>query len=131
MPRPARLCPCGSGHPFLQCCAPLIEGGRPASTPQALMRSRYTAFCLQKSDYLLASWHSSTRPASLDLQDPPTAKWIGLTILKAPPPIDETGQVEFLARYRVEGRGHRLHERSHFVREGGRWYYVHGDILPP
>jgi SEC-C motif-containing protein len=95
------------------------------------MRSRYTAFCQGNADYLLASWHPTTRPPRLDLSEPPVPKWIGLAILAAPPATGDQGQVEFLARYRVGGRAQRLHERSRFLLEGGRWYYLDGEILEP
>jgi SEC-C motif-containing protein len=91
------------------------------------MRSRYTAYTLGDSAYLLATWDPSTRPASVD-PDPGT-KWIGLDVLDHRV-IDGThAEVEFVARYRVQGRGARMHERSRFVREGdGRWLYVDGDV---
>jgi len=91
------------------------------------MRSRYSAYVLQLHDYLLATWHKSTRPESLE--DSPT-RWLGLEVKRHA--LDETDNnaatVEFVARYRTEGRGHRLHEISRFVREDGRWYYVAGDF---
>lgn len=116
----ATPCPCGSGKPYDQCCAPLHRGS-PAASTEALMRSRYCAYVLGLEAYLLATWHSSTRPASLDLQDAPAPKWLGLTILRA-----TENQVEFVARYKVNGRAHKLHELSDFLREDGRWTYVAG-----
>lgn len=95
------------------------------------MRSRYTAFCQGNADYLLTSWHPTTRPPQLDLSEPPLPKWIGLAILAVPPANGDQGQVEFVARYRVGGRAQRLHERSRFLLEGGRWYYLDGEILEP
>ncbi len=89
------------------------------------MRSRYSAFVLQDAAYLLATWHASTRPASLDFE--PSAKWLGLDVRAHQAKGADTAEVEFVARYRVEGRAVRLHERSRFVREDGRWYYVDGD----
>lgn len=94
------------------------------------MRSRYSAFTVGDRAYLLATWHPSTRPAGLDLDD--DVEWRRLTVLdtSAGGPWDETGTVEFVAAYRTAaGRG-RLHERSRFVREGGRWSYVDGDVQP-
>ena len=94
---------------------------------EALMRSRYAAYVALDSDWLLASWHPSTRPTSLDLD--PAIKWLGLDV-KDHRVVDDThAEVEFVARFRVGGaRAQRLHERSRFVREDGRWYYVDGDI---
>ena len=121
-------CPCGSGKPFDECCGPALAGVRPAADAAALMRSRYTAFARGDVGYLRATWHPSTRPAELALDEAPPPKWIGLQ-LKAHARQDEThATVEFVARYRIGGRARRLHETSRFVREDGRWYYVEGDI---
>ena len=94
-------------------------------TAEALMRSRFAAFRDADSEWLLASRHPSTRPAVIDLRDNPT--WRGLQILDVlgGSVDDATGVVEFRATY-VAGPGdvRTLHERSRFVRERDRWYYV-------
>ena len=99
------------------------------------MRSRYSAFVLARADYLLATWHNSTRPASLDLDA--ATKWLGLEVREHKVTSVDTAEVEFVARYRVDGRAVRLHERSRFVRETRpevdgpglpRWYYVDGEF---
>ena len=96
------------------------------------MRSRYTAFVLADEGYLLATWHPSTRPAQIDFER--GAKWLGLDVRSHQAVDAEHAEVEFVARYRVggaasgqRGRAVRLHERSRFVREGARWYYLNGD----
>lgn len=122
------LCPCGSTKPYAECCARYIEGGTPAPTAEALMRSRYTAYTLLKEDYLLASWHPSTRPASLGLAEEAPTKWIGLDVKRHEQQDEAHAIVEFVARYKVNGRAHRLHEVSRFVREAGQWFYVDGDV---
>jgi SEC-C motif-containing protein len=94
-------------------------------TAEALMRSRFAAVRDADAEWLLASWHPSTRPASLDLTDNPT--WRGLRIIDtvAGGPDDDTGIVEFRATYLVPGgRVGVQQERSRFVREGSRWYYL-------
>lgn len=121
-------CPCGSGRPLAACCGPALDGSRLPATAEALMRSRYTAYSLGLRDYLLATWHATTRPATLDLDEEPRPKWIGLQIKAHRPLTEDRAEVEFLARFRVGGRAHRLHETSRFIREDGRWYYVDGDI---
>ena len=91
------------------------------------MRSRYEAFTTLDRDWLLASWHPTTRPAQLDLN--PAIKWLGLEIKDHAVIDDAHAEVEFVARFRAGGgRAQRLHERSRFVKEDGRWYYVDGDI---
>ena len=92
------------------------------------MRSRYSAYVLKLEDYLLATWHPVTRPSELDLAADGT-KWLGLEVRRYEMRDDSHATVEFVARYRIAGRGHRLHEVSRFVREDGRWYYRDGDLL--
>ncbi len=95
------------------------------------MRSRYSAYVLGLSDYLLATWHPDTRPRQLDLAEPPGqgTTWLGLGIKRHLDSADDRAMVEFVARYRIGGaRARRLHERSRFVRENGAWYYLDGDI---
>jgi len=90
------------------------------------MRSRYSAFVLGRVAYLQASWHASTRPADLALE--PGVKWLGLEVRRHRTIDTDHAEVEFVARSRVGGRGQRLHETSRFVREGGHWFYVDGDV---
>lgn len=94
------------------------------------MRSRYSAFTLGREDYLLATWHPDFRPENLNLANDPPTKWLGLQI-KRHARTDETHAiVEFVARYKIGGRAHRLHETSRFVRVGEQWRYTDGDIQP-
>jgi SEC-C motif-containing protein len=92
------------------------------------MRSRYTAYTLLREDYLLATWHSSTRPSSLGLAEEVPTQWIGLQIKRHEQSDAEHARVEFVARYKINGRAHRLHEVSRFVLENGKWLYVDGKI---
>ena len=92
---------------------------------EALMRSRYAAFEARDEAWLLASWHPSTRPSQVSFD--PGAKWLGLEVRAHKRTDDTHAEVEFVARYRVGGKAVRLHERSRFVLEAGRWYYVDGD----
>jgi len=93
------------------------------------MRSRYTAYTLHRDPYLKATWHASTRPADDIAQDDGT-RWLGLEVRKHVAAGD-AATVEFVARYKVGGRAHRLHEVSRFVREDGRWFYVDGNFPEP
>lgn len=125
--KPGEPCPCGSGQCYAACCGPLHAGEQPAASAEALMRSRYSAYVLKLADYLLATWHPSTRPSELDLAAD-DSKWLGLDVKRHEVQDDDRATVEFVARYRIAGRGHRLHEVSRFVREDGRWFYVDGDL---
>ena len=92
------------------------------------MRSRYVAHVLLNEPYLRATWHASTRPVALQLDAEPRARWIGLTIKRHETQADDRAIVEFVARYKINGRAFKLHETSRFVREDGRWFYVDGDV---
>ena len=126
--KPGDPCPCGSGAQYAACCVPLHAGTAPAASAEVLMRSRYSAYVLKLDEYLLATWHPTTRPSELDLSAD-DSKWLGLEVKRHAVQDDSHATVEFVARYRIAGRGHRLHELSRFVREDGRWYYVDGDML--
>lgn len=108
------------------------------------MRSRYTAYTQLRDDYVLATWHHSTRPITLlEINKVPTT-WLGLDVKK---PIAHLANaenlndpnnkmdrnkatVEFVARFKIGGgRAQRLHEISRFVREDGHWFYMDGKIL--
>ena len=111
---------------YADCCAPAHTGHQPARDAETLMRSRYSAFVRADVPYLLATWHLSTRPGTLELES--GAKWLGLEIKQHRCVGTDRAEVEFVARFRVAGRAVRQHELSRFVREGGRWFYVDGDV---
>lgn len=127
-----QACPCGSGRAYTCCCGRFLDGGEAAATAELLMRSRYTAFVLVREDYLLRTWHDSTRPAELALKSGPSATWLGLQVIRseAGGQQDHNAVVEFVARYKVQGKAMRVHETSRFVRENGEWFYVSGDVEP-
>jgi SEC-C motif domain protein len=130
-------CPCGLGLPYEECCGPAHAGG-PSTTAAALMRSRYSAYALNRTGHLLRSWHPSTRPAHLEPD--PALRWTGLEIVETDGGgmFDTDGVVEFRARYVITGasssgphgaeRGE-VHERSRFVRHDGAWVYL-GPVSP-
>lgn len=93
------------------------------------MRSRYTAFAVGDQAYLAATWHSGTRPASLDLD--PGISWTGLDVLATSGGslLMAEGIVEFRAHYRDRRGPGSQHERSRFLREDGQWRYVDGIAL--
>lgn len=127
-PRPDSPCPCASGLPLARCCGRWHAGPEhlQAPTAQALMRSRYSAFVLEDAAYLLATWHPDTRPAAIDFE--PGLRWLGLEVRHHAMAGEHRAVVEFVARSKLGGRAHRLHETSRFVREDGRWFYVDGEV---
>jgi len=120
-------CPCGTKKDYIDCCSPILEGKIIAPTPEALMRSRYTAYTKGNTDYLQSTMRE---PASENFNPEETrrfarrAKWLDLTILDAPPAVESIGFVEFVARYSLSNKVHVMHERSEFRQSDGRWYYV-------
>ncbi|OJY55790.1 YchJ family metal-binding protein [Thiobacillus sp. 0-1251] len=123
----ATACPCGSGRPLADCCGRFHVGER-APDAESLMRSRYSAYVLGLEDYLRATWHPATCPIALGLDAVPRPQWLGLTV-KVHTPLDEThATVEFVARYKLNGRAFKLHETSRFERVDGRWLYVDGEV---
>jgi len=126
-------CPCGSNKRYLSCCGHYIEDDTPAPTAEKLMRSRYSAYTRSNSRYLLNSWHSTTRPTTLDLSQTPQPDWLGLKVCRteASNSDDSNGTVEFIARYRENGATEVIHEISRFVKEGEHWFYLDGTISQP
>lgn len=133
-------CPCG-GASFAACCGPFLADAAVPPSAEALMRSRYTAYTRRDEPYLRATWHPSTLPPGPIVDPDEKVQWLGLEVksalrlrqrkVKLAVP-DDTDTVEFVARYRLNGRGHRLHEVSRFVREQhagvARWFYVDGSF---
>lgn len=119
---------------YAQCCGRYLDDfdNTPAPDAESLMRSRYTAFVRERADYLLATWHATTRPATLAFDA--GVKWLGLDVRSRSVLDADHAEVEFLARQRGSGGvATRLHERSRFVRERDaaqqdRWYYLDGDL---
>jgi SEC-C motif domain protein len=126
-------CPCGRPDPskkplaFGSCCGLFIDDfeARPAPDAESLMRSRYSAFVLERAGYLLTTWHASTRPGALEFD--PGVKWLGLDVRQHRLLDDSHAEVEFVARQKSPGTAAvRMHERSRFVHEQGRWWYLDG-----
>ncbi|HEY0064815.1 MAG TPA: YchJ family metal-binding protein [Telluria sp.] len=139
MPAPV-TCPCG-GASLASCCGPYLAGQAVPQTAEALMRSRYTAYTQRNEAYLRATWHPSTLPNEPIVQEKERLQWLGLEVKSALrlrqrkaelPENQDADTVEFVARYKVNGRAHRLHELSRFVREDAdgvaRWFYLDGSF---
>ncbi|MFF7243392.1 YchJ family protein [Embleya sp. NPDC008237] len=116
-------CPCGLPDTYGACCG-ARHAGSPAPTAEALMRSRYSAFAVRDTAYLLRTWHPDTRPERLDSDE--HTRWLGLEVLASTGggPFHQEGTVEFIATYREHGHRDTLREHSRFVRHDGAWVYV-------
>ncbi len=141
------VCPCRvlEAQPvaYDHCCGRWHAGwlqAQHATTPEELMRSRYSAYALARPDnpngqqllkYLLGTWHVSTVPDDLELS--PT-QWVGLQILHTEQSA-QAGVVEFTARYKDGGKAHKMHEISRFILQDAdlghpaRWQYIDGQML--
>ena len=139
---PDTPCPCGQAisarNPaacrYADCCGRWHAGPQHLQAPdaEALMRSRYSAYVLGLADYLQATWHPDTRPATLNLNEP-GLRWLGLAVKRHARLDDTHALVEFVARSKLGGKAHRLHETSRFEHgtaagEPARWLYVDGEL---
>lgn len=120
-------CWCGQAQLPTHCCLPHIEGTSIPKTAEQLMRSRYSAYVLERSNYLQDTWHVSTRPPHGADYATPGIKWLGL-IVHTHESTDNQASVRFTARCKISGRMTRMQELSHFVFENGRWWYLNGEI---
>ena len=126
-------CPCGRQHQkqalsFEKCCARYLNHyvEHPAPDAESLMRSRYSAYTRNDEAYLRATWDERTCPSERITHDDPT-NWLGLEVRKHQQDGDQA-IVEFVARYKIAGKAHRLHEVSRFVKYDGKWLYVDGSF---
>ncbi|MGP3986044.1 YchJ family protein [Streptomyces sp. 3N207] len=127
-PAPPSVCPCGAAR-YAECCGRFHRGDAAPATPEELMRSRYAAFALGETAYLLRTWHPDTRPATLDLSGGP--RWTGLEILATSggSAFHDEGTVTFRAHYLgADGEPGVQEERSRFTRVDGVWMYVDGTV---
>ncbi len=130
------ICPCGSGKPYGDCCEPIITGSRPARTAEQLMRARYSAHVVAQMDFVFESTHPAHRKG-YDHQGArewaEKSEWLGLEIIsiQAGGEDDETGEVEFIARYHDKSGNHDHHERAMFKRKDGIWLFTDGVRVRP
>src|SRR5574344_1089096 len=129
-------CPCGSGKTYAECCRPVIDRTVPATSAEALMRARYSAYVKCEVDFIVNSTHPEQRAAN----DPAEirrwaekSEWLGLEILKADKGglADDSGTVEFIARYADHGVRMEHHELAEFRRENGEWFFYDGTMVSP
>ena len=111
-------CPCGSQLDYKDCCGRFHDSEAVPPDALSLMKSRYSAFVKKRADYLLSTWHETTRPKELTLDD--NIKWLGLEIVSFDDGEREAF-VEFIRAFKQV-------EKSRFVKEDGRWFYVDGDV---
>jgi SEC-C motif-containing protein len=127
-------CPCCSGKTYDECCGPIISGKIDAPTPEALMRSRYTAYATDEMEHLRKSMHPETQDEFDDKaahQWATNATWEGLEIVNTENPSDIQGFVEFIASFKQDNESHKHHELAQFDKIDGRWYFTDGRVKGP
>lgn len=122
-------CPCGSKKAYIDCCGLFIDGKQLPTTPEELMRSRYTAFTQTNIDYITQTMKG---PAATRLDEEgmrrraKKIKWTKLEVIASRWDFSSVGFVEFRAFFSRGDEIHALHEISEFHYDNGRWYYVDG-----
>ena len=127
-------CYCGSRKKYRYCCEPYLSGKKLPQTAEQLMRSRYTAFCLKNIPYLI---ETAISPEDRSTDEQELAKtmqkttWLGLTVVSTEQgrKQDKAGVVEFVAAFKID-KPRQHHERSRFIKNDRRWFYLDGEILP-
>lgn len=127
-------CACGTGLEFSACCEPFLEGKAKPPTAEALMRSRYTAFTTADVDYIEKTTDQSQRKGfdrQGTLEWAKGSKWKGLEIVstKDGSEKDDTGEVEFIAKYSYNDVDQNHHERAEFKKRQGQWFFVDGKLV--
>ncbi|KDE37917.1 YchJ family protein [Kosakonia radicincitans] len=126
----SQSCPCGSALDYSLCCQPYLSGTQVAPDPSRLMRSRYTAFVLHQTEYLIKTWHPSCEAHAFRQQIEAgfaDTHWLGLTVFEHADGVnDNEGYVSFAARFQEKGKSGAIIERSRFLKENGQWYYIDG-----
>ena len=129
-------CPCGSQKDYLRCCGEYLNEQSLPQTPEALMRSRYTAYTLGDIAYIKKTMCGKAR---LDFNEEhaalwaKNAEWLGLQIINSglDPQNKNVGFVEFIARYQDKNVLRTLHEHSQFQCLDGQWFYRDGEPFKP
>lgn len=126
----SQLCPCGSAVEYSLCCQPYLSGTQVAPDPSHLMRSRYSAFVMKDADYLINTWHPNCQAVAFRAEIEAgfaRTQWLGLTVFEnTGDKVDNEGYVSFIARFNEAGKTGAIIERSRFLKENGRWYYIDG-----
>jgi SEC-C motif-containing protein len=124
-----KYCPCGSNKRYLECCGAYLLKKSIPNTPEALMRSRYTAYVEGNIDYIRRTMRGAALLNFNKHEAKKKVEWRGLEIINADlePENPAIGYVEFKAKYEKDKQELWLHEKSEFHLIDGRWYYVDGN----
>jgi len=126
-----KVCPCGSQKPYSDCCQPIHLDHQAATTPEELMRARYSAHVEGLVDFVVATYHPSCEAeAQRDgIADSINSDWCKLDVISSDAGRHhEEGFVEFKAYFNQDGEQFCLAERSRFIKENGLWFYIDGEF---
>ena len=129
-------CYCGSGVDYETCCGPILDGSVQAQSAEALMRARYSAFVVNKPEFLHQSLHPDHRhdhDVEATRRWAEKSQWLSLEVVSSEKgsASDDEGSVEFIATYKEQGVVRPHHEISRFIRQDGNWYFVDGKLVGP
>jgi len=131
-------CHCGKGPSYEECCKPFLTGKKKASSPEELMRTRYSAFVEADIDYIMDT-HDPDTVGQIDRKGTEAwakeSDWMGLEILEVErgTPDDNFGRVDFVAKYKLKGSTVEHRESATFRQHNGKWYFTDGEQIagPP
>ncbi|WP_133407334.1 YchJ family protein [Parashewanella tropica] len=123
-----QLCPCGSKELYQNCCYPLHNQARHASSPEELMRSRYSAFVKKQFDYIISTQDEGFHPGvtAEQLATPPLPNWLALNVIDSTQNA-HSGTVTFKAWYSLSNQLDAIFEKSNFILKDGQWFYTDGE----
>ena len=127
-------CHCGNAKSFDQCCGPFISGKQNPESAEQLMRSRYSAYVEKNIDYI-SNTHDPDTKEEFDLDGTKEwaehSDWLGLEILDVEDDFegDNFAKVEFVAKYKINGKDFRHREVSEFNKVEGKWYFTDGQMV--
>ena len=124
-------CPCGSGKLYANCCKPYIKGKQNAPTPEALMRSRYSAYVMHEIDYIVNTCKEDVKLKRENIEDwSNNSVWLGIEIISTNIAASgDTGTVEFKAVYEQQRLKNVHHEIASFEKVEERWLYASGKVF--
>ena len=124
-------CPCGSGKLYANCCKPYIKGKENAPTPEALMRSRYTAYVMHEIDYIINTCKENVKLKRENIEDwSNNSVWLGIEIISTNISASgDTGTVEFKSVYEQQRLKNVHHEIASFEKVEERWLYASGKVF--
>lgn len=122
------ICPCGNELTYSDCCGKYIEGRELPPTPEALMRSRYTAYTLHDLHYIKSTMKGKALIQFSDRSSDNTHQvtWMGLTVISSKMKSERNGFVSFEAKYQIENETFSIKEKSEFRKFGEKWFYIDG-----